>query len=91
MWDVYLNNYTHKNLFLCSSPFHNYVDLFVIPLLFQETQNPAISVIADDETLLTFCERALTIYPGRIITIVVLGLEKYFRCVLMYSSSFGVI
>ena len=52
-------------------------------------QNPAISIIADDETLVTFCERALTIYPGKIITIVVLGLEKYFRCVLMYSSSFN--
>ena len=54
-------------------------------------QNPAISIIADDETLVTFCERALTIYPGKIITIVVLGLEKYFRCVLMYSSSFNVL
>lgn len=52
-------------------------------------QNPTISVIADDETLLAFCERALTIYPGKIITIVVLGLEKYFRCVSMYGSSFG--
>jgi len=52
-------------------------------------QNPAVSVIADEETLLTFCERALTVYPGKIITIVVLGLEKYFRCVSMYGSSFG--
>lgn len=53
-----------------------------VELVFQfreEMQNPAISIIADDETLLTFCERALTIYPGKIITIVVLGLEKYFR------------
>ncbi|KAJ7386270.1 crossover junction endonuclease eme1 [Desmophyllum pertusum] len=45
----------------------------------EEMQYPAISVITDDETLSTFCERLLTIYPGKIITLVILGLEKYFR------------
>ncbi|XP_078346249.1 uncharacterized protein LOC144631640 [Oculina patagonica] len=45
----------------------------------EEMQNPTISVIADEETLCTFSERALAIYPGKIITIVVLGLEKYCR------------
>ena len=68
--------------------FYLVLDLILFSLLFQEMQNPAISVIADDETLLTFCERALIIYPGKIITIVVIGLEKYFRCVSKYGSSF---
>lgn len=45
----------------------------------EEMQNPAISVIADDETLRAFCERTLAIYPGRVVTLVIVGLEKYFR------------
>jgi len=42
-------------------------------------QNPAISVIADDETLSAFCERILDIYQGNVVTLVIMGLEKYFR------------
>lgn len=60
----------------------------IFRIFFQEMQNPTISVIADEETLCTFCERALSNYPGKIITIVVLGLEKYFRCVIMCGYTF---
>lgn len=48
-------------------------------------QNPAISVIADDETLSAFCERTLAIYPGRVVTLVIVGLEKYFRWTLFLT------
>lgn len=48
-------------------------------------QNPAISVIADDETLSAFCERTLAIYPGRVVTLVIVGLEKYFRWALFLT------
>lgn len=48
-------------------------------------QNPAISVIADDETLRAFCERTLVIYPGRVVTLVIVGLEKYFRWALFLT------
>ena len=52
-------------------------------LLFQEMQNPVLSVITDDETLSGFCERTLDILPDdKVITLVIMGLEKYFRCVL---------
>ena len=48
-------------------------------------QNPAISVIADDETLSAFCERTLAIYPGSLVTLVIVGLEKYFRWALFLT------
>lgn len=45
----------------------------------QEMQNSCISTIDDNESLVNYCERVLQIYAEKVVTLVIMGLEQYFK------------
>lgn len=45
----------------------------------QEMQNSCISSIDDNESLANYCERVMQIYAEKVVTLVIMGLEQYFK------------
>ena len=42
-------------------------------------QSSCISTIDDNESLVNYCERVLQIYADKVVTLVIMGLEQYFK------------
>ncbi|XP_068674792.1 crossover junction endonuclease EME1-like isoform X2 [Montipora foliosa] len=66
----------HAVLLLTAIKFVEMVSCFC-----KEVQSTVITITDDNESLAAFCERILESYAGKVVTLVILGLEEYFKCV----------
>ncbi|XP_068760548.1 crossover junction endonuclease EME1-like isoform X2 [Montipora capricornis] len=64
----------HAVLLLTAIKFVEMVSCFC-----KEVQSTVITITDDNESLAAFCERILEIYAGKVVTLVILGLEEYFK------------